>query len=271
MNSKSILKKRANSVRRSVMDMAYNAQSAHTGGSLSCVDLLTVLYFSIMKINPQKPQDPKRDRFVFSKAHDCKALYAVLAESGYFNKKLLATYETEAGLPGHSTKNVVPGVEVSAGSLGHGLSIAAGMAYAIKKDNKLSRVFVMLSDGECDEGSTWEAILFAGHHRLDNLIAIVDYNKIQSFGRTEEILDLEPFAEKWNAFGWEAKEVDGHDIGKITKILKKLPFKINKPSVLIAHTIKGYKGVSVHVDKVSSHYKPPLKEEYEDVVKKLMS
>lgn len=270
MNSRSILQKHANSVRRSVMEMAYNAESAHTGGSLSCVDILTVLYFSIMKINPQKPQDPKRDRFVFSKAHDCKALYAVLAERGYFDKKTLTTYETDGGLPGHSTKQVVPGIEVSAGSLGHGLSIATGMAYAIKKDNKLSQVFVMLSDGECDEGSTWEAILFAGHHNLDNMIAIIDYNKIQSFGRTKDVLDLEPFRQKWEAFGWEVKEADGHNIGKIISTLGKLPFQKNKPSVLIAHTIKGYKGVKKHIDQVSSHYKPPTKEEYKEVIKNLL-
>lgn len=269
MLSQPILQKHANSVRRSVMDMAYNAQSAHTGGSLSCVDLLVVLYFLIMKINPQKPLYPKRDRFIFSKAHDCKALYSVLAERGYFDKKILTTYETDAGLPGHSTKQVVPGVEVSAGSLGHGLSIATGIAYAGKIDNKSYRVFAMLSDGECDEGSTWEAILFAGHHRLDNLTAIVDYNKIQSFGRTEEILDLEPFAKKWNAFGWEDKEVDGHDVNEIEIVLKKLPFRKGKPSVLIAHTIKGYRGVQKHIDQISSHYKPPTEEEYRKIIKKL--
>lgn len=261
------LEKHANEIRKSVIAMAYNAKSAHTGGALSCVDLLAVLYFEAMRVNPQKPQDPKRDRLVFSKAHDCKALYGVLAERGYFDKKILNSYETDGGLPGHSTRQVVPGVEVSAGSLGHGLSIACGMAYEGKIVKKSHRVFAMLSDGECDEGSTWEAVLFAGHHKLNNLIAIVDYNKIQSFGRTEEILDLEPFAEKWRSFGWEVKEVDGHNIPKIEKALRKIPFSNNKPSVLIAHTIKGYKGVPKYVNQVSSHYKPPTEEEYKDVVK----
>lgn len=269
MNSRSILQKHANSVRRSVMDMAYNAQSAHTGGSLSCADLLAVLYFSIMKINPQKPQDPKRDRLIFSKAHDCKALYAVLAERGYFDKKILTTYETDGGLPGHSTKQVVPGVEISAGSLGHGLSIAAGMAYAGKIDKKTYRVFAILSDGECDEGSNWEAIHFAGHHRLSNLVAIVDYNKLQGFGRTTDVLDLEPFAKKWEAFGWGVIEVDGHNMSEIEKAFKKIPFVVGKPSVLIAHTIKGYKGVKRHIDQVSSQYKSPTEEEYKKVLEDL--
>lgn len=267
MISKSILEKYADNIRKSVMEMAYNAQSAHTGGSLSCVDLLTVLYFSIMKVNPQKPLDPDRDKFVFSKAHDCKALYAVLAERGYFDKKILSTYEKDGGLPGHSTKQVVPGVEVSAGSLGHGLSIATGMAYVGKIDKKSHRIFAMLSDGECDEGSTWEAVLFAGHHKLDNLIAIIDYNKLQAYGRISEILELEPFVDKWKAFGWEVKEVDGHDVNKIESVLINLPFKKKKPSVLISHTIKGYKGVGRHINKVSSQYKPPTKEEYEDFMK----
>lgn len=263
------LEKHADQIRKYVITMAYNAKSAHTGGALSCVDLLAVLYFRILRVNPKTPLDPKRDRFIFSKAHDCKALYAVLAERGYFDKKILNSYETDGGLPGHSTRQILPGVEVSAGSLGHGLSIACGMAYSGKIDKKSYRVFTMISDGECDEGSTWEAILFAGHHRLDNLVAIVDYNKIQSYGRTEEILDLEPFSEKWRSFGWGVLEVDGHDIPEIEKALGKIPFTKNRPSVLLAHTIKGYKGVPKHVDQVSSHYKPPTEEEFKEVIKRL--
>ena len=251
------------------MAMAYEAKSAHSGGSLSCVDLLTVLYFSVMKINPKKPYEENRDRFLFSKAHDSKALYAALAERGFFKKEILSTYEKNEGLPGHPTIRVVPGVEITAGSLGHGLSIGAGMSYVGKIENKKYRVFVMLSDGECDEGSVWEAALFAGHHKLSNLVAIVDYNKIQSFGRTKEILDLEPFGKKWESFGWGVLEVDGHNIAKIEPALKKIPFAKNKPSVLIAHTIKGYKGVPKYVDKVSSHYKPPTEEEYKEAIKRL--
>lgn len=248
--------------RKSVLEMAYNAKSAHTGGSLSCVEILTTLYFAIMKVDPLRPFASERDRLVFSKAHDCKALFAVLAERGFFPKSKLSAYEQDGGLPGHATRTAVPGVEISAGSLGHGLSIATGMALSARLDQKKHRVFAVLSDGECDEGSTWEAALFAGHHHLDNLVAIVDYNKIQSYGRTEDVLDLEPFISKWQSFRWEALEVDGHDTEKLTKVLQKIPYRTGKPSVLIAHTIKGNGGPINHRNKVSSHYKPPTKEEF---------
>lgn len=249
------------------MDMAYRARSAHTGGSLSVVEVLTALYFSVMRVFPSRPDDPHRDRLVFSKAHDCKALYAVLAERGFVATDLLAEYEKDGGLPGHSTRTALPGVEISAGSLGHGLSIAAGMALAAKTDRKKHRVFAVLSDGECDEGSTWEAILFAGHHKLDNLTVVVDYNKIQSYGRTRDVLDLEPFAAKWSAFHWEVREANGHDVHAVAAALASLPFAKGKPSVLLAHTVKGFGGVERHVDQVSSHYKPPTDEEYEALSK----
>lgn len=249
--------------------MAYEAKSSHTGGCLSCADILTVLYFSILKISPKDPLNTKRDRFVFSKAHASKALYAALCERGFFPQEKLSTYEKDGGLPGHTTRHIVPGVEISAGSLGHGLSLAAGMAYAGRLDNKKHRVFAMLSDGECDEGSTMEAILFAGHHKLSNLVAIVDYNKIQSFGRTKNVLDLEPFYDKWKSFNWGVREVDGHNITKIISSLRKIPFEVSKPSVLIAHTIKGYRGVPKYIDTVDSHYRPPTEEEYKSLAKKL--
>lgn len=261
------LTKKALLVRQSVLQMAFVAQSAHTGGSLSCVEILTTLYFSVMRVNPKNPEDPTRDRLVFSKAHDCKALYAVLSERGFFPKKILSTYERDGGLPGHSTRKSVPGVEISAGSLGHGLSIACGLAYGAKLDKKRHRVFAVLSDGECDEGSTWEAVLFAAHHKLDNLVVVVDYNKIQSYGRTEDIMNLEPFAAKWRAFGWEVKEANGHSTKELQKVLSALPFTSKKPSVVIAHTVKGFGGPPRHVDQVSSHYKPPLAEEYNDLMK----
>lgn len=267
---KTSLEKHANSIRREILKMAYETKSSHTGGCLSCVDLLTILYFKALRVNPQDPLNPNRDRFIFSKAHASKALYAVLVEKGFFPKEKLSTYERNNGLPGHTARNVVPGVEMSGGSLGHGLSIAAGMAYAGKLNKSVVRVFAMLSDGECDEGSTWEAILFAGHHKLSNLIAVVDYNKIQSFGRTKDILDLEPFRKKWEAFGWGVIEVDGHNMKEIEKVFRKIPFTAGKPSALIAHTIKGYKGVKKHINQVSSHYKPPTKEEYEELLKELL-
>lgn len=256
------LKKITKKVRKNIILMSMRAKSAHTGGALSCVEILVTLYFKVMKVFPRDPENPMRDRLIFSKAHDAKVLYAVLAERGFFNKKVLDGYELDGGkLPGHATRHCAPGVEVSAGALGHGLSMAAGIAYVGKLDNKNFRVFAILSDGECDEGSTWEAILFAGHHKLDNLIAVVDYNKLQGFGYTKDILDLEPFADKWRSFNWETREVNGHDFTDIIKTLSHLPFKRGKPSVVIAHTIKGMGGVPAHINKISSQYKPPTGEE----------
>ena len=266
------LKSKAKQVRKDVIEMSFRAKSAHTGGALSCVELLVSLYFEIMNVDPQNPYDKNRDRLVFSKAHDAKALYAVLAERGFFDKKLLDGYESNNGkLPGHSTRHCVPGVEVSAGSLGHGLSMAVGMAYAGKIDNKKHKVFCVISDGECDEGSTWEGILFAGHHKLENLVAIVDYNKLQGFGYTKDILNLEPFSQKWESFGWEKVELNGHNFNELIEAFKKLPIKKNKPTVIIAHTIKGLGGVPIYVNKVSSQYKPPTQEEAEEVIRRLSS
>lgn len=262
------LTKIAKEIRKDILLMANHAKSAHVGGALSCVELLTALYFEIMKIDPKNPYDEQRDRLIFSKAHDAKALYAVLAEAGYFEKKVLEGYEQNNGLlPGHATRHCVPGVEVSAGALGHGLSMAAGIAYAGKIDQKNFRVFSILSDGECDEGSTWEAILFAGHHKLDNLVVIVDYNKLQGFGFTKDILDLEPFVDKWKSFGWDVQEINGHNFEEILSTLNKLPFSIGKPSVILAHTIKGFGGVETHVNQISSQYKPPTDEEIKELLK----
>lgn len=264
------LKITARNIRKAVLDMSFRAQSAHSGGALSCVEILTVLYFRIMHVDPKKPEADNRDRLVFSKAHDAKALYAALAELGYFDKKILEGYEQNNGLlAGHSIRHCVPGVEISAGSLGHGLPMAVGMALAAKLDKKKHRVFAVLSDGECDEGATWEAALFAGQHQLDNLTVIIDYNKLQAYGRTKDVLDLEPFAQKWTAFGWRVKEADGHNMVDLIDSLSILPFEKGKPSVLIAHTIKGFGGVAKYVDQVASQYKPPTEEEYNEAVKKL--
>ncbi len=266
----SFLKSKARQVRKDIIEMSFRAKSAHTGGALSCVELLVSLYFEIMNVDPQNPYGKDRDRLVFSKAHDAKALYAALAERGFFDKKLLEGYENNNGkLPGHSTRHCVPGVEVSAGSLGHGLSMAVGMAYAGKIDNKKHKVFCVISDGECDEGAVWEGILFAGHHKLDNLVAVVDYNKLQGFGYTKDVLDLEPFSQKWESFGWEKVELDGHNFNELIEAFKKLPIKKNKPTVVIAHTIKGLGGMPIHVNKVSSQYKPPTQEETEEVIRRL--
>ena len=255
-------------VRIEILKMSYFTRSAHTGGALSCIEILVALYFHVMRNNPKQPDDPERDRLIFSKAHDAKALYAVLSERGYFKKKFLSGYEQNHGkLPGHATRHCVPGVEVSAGSLGHGLSMAVGIAYAGKNDQKNYRVYTILSDGECDEGSTWEAILFAGHHKLKNLVAIVDYNKLQGFGYTKDILDLEPFCDKWKAFGWDVKNINGHDFREIIPTLNKP--NSNKPFVIIANTIKGYQGMKQHINQISSQYVPPTKEELDETIERL--
>jgi|SRR5581483_1220039 len=261
---------KAKAVRKKIIKMTTLAQSAHIGGSLSCVEVLVALYFSIMKINPKKADWDKRDRLLFSKAHDAKALYAVLAEKKFFNSSLLKEYEVDGKrIAGHSVKGSLPGIEISAGSLGHGLPIGTGMAFAGKLNKKKYRVFVVISDGECDEGTTWESALFAGFHKLDNLICIIDYNKLQAFGYTKDILDLEPLKKKWEAFRWSVEEVDGHDLNQIIKKLSTIPFKKNKPSLLIAHTIKGLGGVPQHVGKISSQYIPPNKIESESLIKNL--
>ncbi len=264
------LRNKAKQVRKDIIEMSFRAKSAHTGGALSCVEILVSFYFEIMNIDSKNPYGKDRDRLVFSKAHDAKALYAVLAECDFFDKKLLEGYESNNGkLPGHSTRHCVPGVEVSAGSLGHGLSMAVGMAYAGKIDSKKHRIFCIISDGECDEGSTWEAILFAGHHKLDNLVTIVDYNKLQGFGYTKDVLNLEPFSKKWECFGWQAVELDGHNFNELIAALKKTPIKKNKPTVIIAHTIKGLGGVPIYVNKISSQYKSPTQEEADEAIRRL--
>jgi transketolase len=241
--------------------MTCHGRAAHIGSNLSMADLLAVLYGGTLRVDPKRPDWPERDRFVLSKGHACAACYAALAESGFFPLAWLDEFYADGGkLFGHLTTTGVPGVEVSTGSLGHGLAIASGMALAGKRDGAQFRVFTLLSDGECDEGSTWEPALFAPHHRLDNLIAIVDYNKIQSLGRVEEILNLEPFAEKWKAFGWAVQEIDGHDVSAIDRAFRAAPFAAGRPSCIIAHTVKG-KGVSFMEDKLLWHYRNPSEED----------
>lgn len=270
MESLDTLVSKAKTIRKHIIQMSFNAKSAHMGGSLSCVELLVALYFKIMRIFSDKPDSPDRDRLIFSKAHDAKALYATLAERGFFDTSVLEGYEQNGGLlPGHCVRQCVPGIEISAGGLGHGLPIASGIAYSGKLDHKNYRVFTIISDGECDEGSIWEAALFAGQHRLDNLIAIIDYNKLQGFGFTKDILDLEPFTDKWKSFRWAVKEIDGHNFSEIIPALSTIPIELNKPSVFIAHTIKGYGGVKKYINHVASQYIPPTQEEAEEVIRKL--
>lgn len=249
-------------VRRHSVEMTHNAKASHVGSSLSMVELLAVLYGRALRVEPSRPEWPERDRFVLSKGHGCAAYYAVLAEVGFFPLEWLETfYQDGSKLAGHATHTHVPGIEISTGSLGHGLSVATGMALTAKRDSQSWRVFCLLSDGECDEGSTWEPILFAPQHRLDNLVAIVDFNKIQSLGTVKEVMDLDPFGDKWRSFGWAVREIDGHNLAEIEAVLASLPFEPGRPSCVIAHTVKG-KGVSFMEDRLLWHYRTPQGEEY---------
>lgn len=263
----------AKEVRRNILKMHFLSKESHIGSALSCADILAVLYFSALNINPKKPLDENRDRFILSKGHAVSALYAVLAERGFFSKKLLDTFcQDGSALPGHSTKNTAPGVEVSTGSLGHGLPMGVGMALAAKKDKKKWRVFVLMSDGECDEGTTWESALFAAHHKLDNLTVIIDRNRFQALGRTSEVLNTEPLKDKWLTFGWQFREIKGHNFDETEKAFSEVPFEKNKPSVIIADTIKGSGGKTnckIFEDKLEWHYKSPDKDTYENAIKLL--
>lgn len=250
----------ATQIRSHALKMVHRARSSHIGGSLSMADLLAVLYGGVLRVDPSHPSRPDRDRFILSKGHTCAAVYAALAERGFFPIEWLDTFYLDGSrLSGHIAYGV-PGVEASTGSLGHGLSIGCGIALAGKRDEQTYRVFVLLGDGECDEGSIWEAALFAPHHHLDNLIAIVDYNKIQSFGVVKEVLSLEPLVKKWQAFGWAVKEVNGHDFNQIENVLQSIPFESKQPSCIIAHTVKG-KGVKFMENQLAWHYKHPNDEE----------
>jgi len=247
----------ARTIRRHVVQMTHRAKASHVGTSLSMAELLAVLYGGILRVDPSTRESLDRDRFVLSKGHGCAGLYAVLAERGFFPPSRLGEfYQDGTRMAGHVTHGGIPGVEVSTGALGHGLSIACGMALAGRRDRRPFRVFALLSDGECDEGATWEAALLAGHHRLDTLVAIVDYNKIQSLGTVKEVLDLEPLAQKWKAFGWEAREIDGHDIAEIHRALSEIPLAPGRPTCVVAHTVKG-KGVSFMENDLLWHYRAP--------------
>jgi transketolase len=242
--------------------MTYRAKSSHIGTNFSMADLLAVLYSGVLRVDPVHPQWERRDRFILSKGHGCAGLYAVLAERGFFPIEWLDDFYGDGSrLAGHVSHKGVPGVEVSTGSLGHGLSIGCGMALSTKREAKPYRIFALLSDGECNEGSLWEAALFAAHHGLDNVVAIVDYNKLQGLGYTREVLNLDPLAAKWEAFGWSAREVDGHDHVQIRDTLAAVPFEAGRPSCIVAHTVKG-KGVSFMENQLLWHYRAPDDSEY---------
>lgn len=243
----------ANRVRVHVLQMVYAASASHVGSSLSCTDILATLYHDIMRVRPEDPAWPDRDRFILSKGHAAASLYAVLAETGFFPLVQLEEFcQDGSSLMGHASHHV-PGVEFSTGSLGHGLSVGCGLALAALRDHRPQRVFVLLSDGELGEGSNWEAILFAGMHRLCNLTAIVDRNNLQGFGRVADVLDLNPLQEKWRACGWDVRECDGHSPEQLKQAFGS---RADRPLAVIADTVKG-KGVSFMEDSLAWHYKSP--------------
>jgi transketolase len=259
----------AKRIRIHVLKMTSRGGSSHIGSAFSIADILAVLYAKILKVYPDNPDTPDRDKFILSKGHAGAAVYAVLAECGFFTKKKLEThYLNGSDLSGHVSHKGLPGVEFSTGSLGHGLNVGVGMALGNKFDGRSNRIVVLLSDGECDEGSNWEAILFAAHHELDNLTAIVDYNKIQSLAPVSKTLALEPFAKKWESFGWAVQEVDGHNHQQLRDVLTGLPLEKNKPTVIIANTIKG-KGVSFMENSVLWHYRCARDKEFDLALKEL--
>ena len=261
-------KELAKRIRVHALHMTNRGGGSHIGAIFSCADILAVLYGGTLDVDARHPEDPGRDRFVLSKGHAGGGLYAALAERGFFPiDKLLTHYQDGSELCGH-VSHVLPGIDVSTGALGHGLSIACGMAYAGKIRQADHRVFCLLSDGECDEGSTWEAALFAAQHGLSNLVIIVDYNRIQGIAPISEVIELEPFADKWTSFGWSVREVDGHDHEALHSALAAIPFATDKPSCLIARTTKG-KGVSLMEETVLWHYRIPKGAEFDAALAEL--
>lgn len=244
----------ARRIRIHAVRMTSRGGSSHIGSCLSCADILAAVYGAALRIDSKSPQDPARDRFILSKGHAGAAVYATLAERGFFPVERLADhYQDGSLLSGHVSHKGIPGVELSTGSLGHGLGVGTGMAWSLRSMGGGQRVYVLLSDGELDEGSNWEAVLFAAHHRLDNLVAIIDYNRIQSLAPVAETLALEPLADKWRAFGWTVVEADGHDVDGLAAALAGAPGR-GHPCVVIAHTTKG-KGVSFMENSVLWHYR----------------
>ncbi len=257
-------------IRRHGIEMTHISHGSHIGSVLSVADIVAVLYNDIANVNPKDPNMPERDRIILSKGHAGVAIYAALAEKGFFNVTELVTHSADGSkLSGHVSHKDVPGVEFSTGSLGHGLSVAAGMAYGAKKDHKKHKVFVICGDGECDEGSIWEAALVAHHYDLNNLIAIIDRNKMQSLGFCENTIRLEPFADKWRAFGWNVIDIDGHDHKALKAAFETAKLSEDGPTVIIANTIKG-KGISYMENNILWHYRYPQDgEEYDSAVAEL--
>lgn len=276
INSKkeiSRLKRISRLTKKDIVDMSYKAHVGHIGSALSISDILTVLYLSILNVDPKKPFNKNRDRFVLSKGQAAAALYSVLCRRGYFSHKELLSYCIEGGRFGtHPVFDLKLGIELSTGSLGHGLSVGVGLALGLKKNGKAKKsapkVFVLLSDAELNEGSTWEAIMFAGHHKLDNLVVIIDDNNFQAFGKASEVLDLQPLEKKLELFGWECKIIDGHNIDELLNTFSSLPMDKDKPSVIIAKT-KTAKGISFLENTQEAHYLPLDEKDYNRALKEI--
>jgi transketolase len=264
INSKEL----AREIRRLSLTMVFKAKASHIGGALSMADILAVLYNDILNVYPENPHNPSRDRFLLSKGHACTGLYAVLALKGFFPIEDLNSYAQDGSIFLSHSSHYVPGIEISAGSLGHALSVSCGLALAAKRNKATWKTYCLLSDGELDEGSNWEAILFAPHLRLNNLILIIDYNKIQSLGTVKDVLDLNSLKDKFLAFRWETYEVDGHDHKLIKEVLLKATSTDDKPKVIIAHTIKG-KGVSFMENKLLWHYKSPTQDQFDLAIQEI--
>lgn len=248
-------------IRGRLVEMSHRTGVPHLGSSLSCVDILVAAYWGVLTIDPQRPDAPERDRFILSKGHAATTLYATLAHRGFFPLELLDSFTHAGGsLPEHPSIRCVPGVEATTGSLGHGLSLGVGMALAGRIQRQYYRVFVVVSDGECNEGTVWEAALLAPIHSLDRLAVIIDYNKWQATDRSEEVMALRPLHQKWEAFGWSTYEVDGHDLEKLVNLMRKVPDGTTRPVAIVAHTVKG-KGISFMEDDNNWHYRIPNPEE----------
>ncbi len=262
-----VLKDKAKKIRLLVLDMIYRGKTSHIGTAFSCTDILTALYFgNVMNIKPESPSWLERDRFILSKGHGCTAFYAALALKGYFRLETLDQFIKDgSNLSCHATLGILPGIEATGGSGGHGLSIGAGMALAAKLDKKSHQILVLTGDGECQEGSIWEAAMFAGQHQLNNLTLVVDNNRLQILGKTREIVNPEPLSDKLRAFNWQAVSVDGHNFGELLEAFNQ---KTDKPKAIIANTVKG-KGVSFMEDNHLWHSSCPNEKEYQQAKEEL--
>lgn len=259
------LKLRAEKIRKRLLEIIFQAGAGHTGGSLSVTDMLTCLYFSILKIDPMRPDWPDRDRFILSKGHCVESLYCVLASAGFIDDTVLDTYgQFNSILAGHPTRHV-PGVELNSGSLGHGLSVGVGMALAARMDGRYYRVFVLMGDGEQGEGSIYEAAMAGSHYGLDNLVAIIDRNRLQISGNTEDVMGLHPIDQRWTSLGWQIHEADGNDHSALLRTFGSLPVSSGKPQLVIAHTVKG-KGVSYMENQAKWHHGVPDSTQFKQAI-----